>query len=149
MDEFQDTNTPQYQLVRLLAADRAPPALAPPTPLPPLLSSSSSSPHSVHSVFVVGDPDQAIYGWRGSDVANMRRQFGRDFPGSGTYVLRDNYRSAPAILAAAAAVIRRNAEPERAPMRAMARPGALVDVRSRRAGPGREGAHPSSLTTDF
>jgi DNA helicase-2/ATP-dependent DNA helicase PcrA len=45
------------------------------------------------SLFVVGDPDQAIYAWRGANPANMQTNFARDFgPGSVTMYLKDNYR---------------------------------------------------------
>ena len=82
IDEFQDTNTLQYAFVRLLAGDRA-------------------------SAFVVGDDDQAIYGWRGAKVENVQ-QFLRDFPKAVTIKLEQNYRSTANILNAANAVIARN-----------------------------------------
>ncbi|MBK7143774.1 MAG: DNA helicase II [Xanthomonadales bacterium] len=82
IDEFQDTNTLQYAFVRLLAGERA-------------------------SAFVVGDDDQAIYGWRGAKVENVQ-QFLRDFPGAVTFKLEQNYRSTANILSAANAVIARN-----------------------------------------
>jgi len=84
IDEFQDTNTLQYAWIRLLAGDSA-------------------------QVFVVGDDDQAIYGWRGAKVENVR-QFLRDFPGAVTLRLEQNYRSSGNILQAANAVIARNVE---------------------------------------
>jgi DNA helicase-2/ATP-dependent DNA helicase PcrA len=82
IDEFQDTNTLQYAWIRVLAG-------------------------STGQVFVVGDDDQAIYGWRGAKVENVQ-QFLRDFPGAKTIKLEQNYRSTSTILKAANAVIARN-----------------------------------------
>ena len=82
VDEFQDTNAIQYAFLRVLAGD------------------------SGH-VFVVGDDDQAIYGWRGAKVENVQR-FLKDFPGAQTIRLEQNYRSSANILNAANAVIAHN-----------------------------------------
>ncbi|HEX5664654.1 DNA helicase II [Lysobacter sp. M15] len=82
IDEFQDTNAIQYGFVRLLAGDTG-------------------------RVFVVGDDDQAIYGWRGAKVENVQT-FLRDFPGAKTIRLEQNYRSSANILSAANAVIAHN-----------------------------------------
>ncbi|HVI59694.1 MAG TPA: DNA helicase II [Luteimonas sp.] len=82
VDEFQDTNAIQYGFVRLLAGDSG-------------------------QVFVVGDDDQAIYGWRGAKVENVQR-FLHDFPGAATIRLEQNYRSSANILNAANAVIAHN-----------------------------------------
>jgi DNA helicase-2/ATP-dependent DNA helicase PcrA len=82
IDEFQDTNTLQYAWIRVLAG-------------------------STGQVFVVGDDDQAIYGWRGAKVENVQ-QFLRDFPGAKTIKLEQNYRSTSTILKAANSVIARN-----------------------------------------
>ncbi len=82
VDEFQDTNTLQYAWIRVLAG-------------------------STGQVFVVGDDDQAIYGWRGAKVENVQ-QFLRDFPGARTIKLEQNYRSTSTILKAANSVIERN-----------------------------------------
>ncbi|CAG4968233.1 DNA helicase II [Novilysobacter luteus] len=84
VDEFQDTNAIQYGFVRLLAGDGG-------------------------KVFVVGDDDQSIYGWRGAKVENVQR-FLKDFPGAQTIKLEQNYRSSANILDAANAVIAHNPE---------------------------------------
>ena len=82
VDEFQDTNAIQYAFVRMLAGEAG-------------------------QVFVVGDDDQAIYGWRGAKVEHVQR-FLADFPGARTLRLEQNYRSTGTILAAANAVIAHN-----------------------------------------
>lgn len=83
VDEFQDVSPQQYELVRLLAAGH-------------------------NNIFIVGDPDQTIYSWRGADVG-IFLNFDRDYPGTRTIVLDRNYRSTPQIIAPSNALISHNA----------------------------------------
>ena len=83
VDEFQDTNVVQYKLVRLLAGERG-------------------------NVFVVGDEDQCIYGWRGANIDNIN-QFIKDFDCK-VFKLEQNYRSTKKILALANSIIRHNSQ---------------------------------------
>ena len=87
VDEYQDTNNAQYNLIRLLGKKKS----------------------GENNVFVVGDEDQSIYGWRGADITNILN-FENDFKGAKIVKLEKNYRSTDVILNAANGVIKNNCQ---------------------------------------
>ncbi len=82
IDEFQDMDAELYQLVEVLSAYHK-------------------------NLFVVGDPDQTIYSWRGADI-RLLLDFDKNFPGTQTIMLLENYRSVPQVLAVANSLIEKN-----------------------------------------
>ncbi|KAK1224989.1 ATP-dependent DNA helicase srs2 [Marasmius sp. AFHP31] len=78
VDEFQDTNTTQYELMRAIAV--------------------------ASCLTIVGDPDQSIYGWRSAEVGNLA-EMRKDFPGTRQIFLEQNYRSTSSILKASIAIV--------------------------------------------
>lgn len=82
IDEYQDTNEAQYAFVKLLV-------------------------EKSRNLFVVGDPDQAIYSWRGANIRNIL-QFEKDYPGAQVIRLEQNYRSRINLLRAANELISHN-----------------------------------------
>ena len=82
IDEFQDIDALQYELMEVLCAYHG-------------------------NLFVVGDPDQTIYTWRGANVKYLM-EFDRQFPGTKTILMMENYRSTPQILAVANSMISKN-----------------------------------------
>ena len=99
IDEYQDTNHAQYSLIRELTKPIAD-LHNEPDPNTGELAGPSA-------ITVVGDSDQSIYAFRGADMRNIA-EFGKDFPGSKTILLEQNYRSTQNILSAANAVISKN-----------------------------------------
>ncbi len=95
IDEYQDTNSVQFKITSLLAA--------PPPPLPGMEDQAPEQPN----ICVVGDPDQAIYGWRGADISNIL-DFEEHFPGATAILLGENFRSTAPILQAADTLIKKN-----------------------------------------
>lgn len=85
IDEYQDTNEAQYLIAKLLAGEKK-------------------------NIFVVGDPDQSIYSWRGANIQNILN-FEKDFPGARVVTLEQNYRSTNQILSAANKLIQHNDRP--------------------------------------
>ena len=84
VDEFQDTNAIQYAWIKILAGNSA-------------------------NVFIVGDDDQSIYGWRGAQIENLYK-FSKDYKDTSSFRLEQNYRSTGNILGAANALITNNTD---------------------------------------
>lgn len=100
IDEFQDIDPPQYELMRVLCGYHK-------------------------NLFVVGDPDQTIYTWRGADIRYLL-DFDKNFPGTETVMMTENYRSTPQILAVADSLIGKNRNRMEKRLEPMLPPGAAV-----------------------
>lgn len=87
VDEYQDTNQAQFQIASLIAGE--------------------VTPQRKPNICVVGDPDQAIYGWRGADITNILN-FEKQYPATVVISLGENFRSTAPILASADALIKHN-----------------------------------------
>jgi len=90
IDEYQDTNASQYRMANLLVGDH-------------------------NNLFVVGDPDQSIYSWRGANIANIL-DFEKDYKDAKMVTLDQNYRSSTTILQAANALIQHNRAHHKKPL---------------------------------
>lgn len=122
IDEYQDTNRVQFRIASLLA----PPSVTNPP-----------------NICVVGDPDQAIYGWRGADISNIL-DFETHYPGGNVIMLGENFRSTAPILATADRLIKHNTKRKDKPLftsREGGEPVTVVHCRDER--------HESELVADW
>ena len=102
IDEYQDTNSVQFKIASLLASS--------PPPLPGMEDDNEPP-----NICVVGDPDQAIYGWRGADISNIL-DFEEHYPGAKVIMLGENFRSTEPILQAADTLIKHNTKRKDKPL---------------------------------
>ncbi|MBI5182875.1 MAG: UvrD-helicase domain-containing protein [Nitrospinae bacterium] len=102
VDEYQDINFAQYRLIRMLTGDG-------------------------RGLCVIGDPNQAIYGFRGSDVTYFQR-FEEDYPDTKVFILNENYRSTKTILKASEQVILMNPQTDRSQLRAVIEKGPKIQI---------------------
>jgi DNA helicase-2/ATP-dependent DNA helicase PcrA len=102
VDEYQDTNAAQYAILRGLSLDHP-------------------------NIAVTGDPDQAIYGWRGASIRNIL-EFERDYPAASIVKLEHNYRSTANILGTADRLIAHNSKRKPKRLVTEAEPGAKVRI---------------------
>lgn len=125
VDEFQDTNAAQFRLIEFLVNGVASSAA---NDLSPLHFSAEESGDSETSLTVIGDPDQAIYSFRGASSQQFI-DFENSFPGARVVRLTRCYRSSPMILNAACEVIRRNPGRVSHRLESQATPGPNVQLR--------------------
>ncbi|MBL9001807.1 MAG: UvrD-helicase domain-containing protein [Phycisphaerae bacterium] len=109
VDEYQDTNKAQFQIASLIVGTQTEPGTRGP------------------NFCAVGDPDQAIYGWRGADISNIL-EFEEHYPGAKVITLGENFRSTPAILSAADTLIRINRRRKHKPLFSSKAGGEPVEV---------------------
>ncbi|MBI5183754.1 MAG: UvrD-helicase domain-containing protein [Nitrospinae bacterium] len=102
VDEYQDINFAQYRLIRILAGDG-------------------------RGLCVIGDPNQAIYGFRGSDVTYFQ-SFEEDYPNARVFILNENYRSSETILKASEQVILMNPHAVRSQLHAVIEKGPKIQI---------------------
>jgi len=102
IDEYQDTNTPQYEIIRAIVKNH-------------------------RNICVVGDDDQSIYGWRGADIQKILG-FEKDFPGAGKVYLGTNYRSTQEIIDAANMIIKNNSSRHEKELRSAYGSGESVSI---------------------
>lgn len=108
IDEYQDTNTTQFEIARLIAG--------------------AAAPDAGPNICVVGDPDQSIYGWRGADIANIL-DFEATYPTARVIALGENFRSTAPILAVADSLIKNNVQRKHKPLFTRSPGGEPVEVR--------------------
>lgn len=99
IDEYQDTNRVQFQIASLLAGE----------------GGEAGGGTQGPNICVVGDPDQAIYGWRGADISNIL-DFEENYPGARVIKLGENFRSTIPILASADTLIKNNKRRKHKPL---------------------------------
>jgi len=108
IDEYQDTNSAQFQIASQIAGKGAPGSPGP-------------------NICVVGDPDQSIYGWRGADISNIL-DFEEHYKGASVILLGENFRSTAPILAVADTLIKNNKKRKAKPLFTSRTGGDKVDA---------------------
>jgi DNA helicase-2/ATP-dependent DNA helicase PcrA len=133
IDEYQDTNRAQFKIASLL--------IGTPAPLPGIEEDEGTP--TGPNVCVVGDPDQAIYGWRGADISNIL-DFEEHYPSAGVVTLGENFRSTAPILALADTLIRNNKKRKHKDLFTSSQGGERPTVLITR-----DEQHEAALVTDF